>query len=68
MSLQCSRSRNPLRITMLIHFLLTLQKLFVLLGSLPGEAGQIMKALIEETGTSLPQRNDEFKIRRKIRR
>ena len=53
---------------MLIYFLLTLQKLFVLLGSLPGEAGQIMKALIEETGTSLPQRNDEFKIRRKIRR
>ena len=54
---------------MLIYFLLILQKLFVLRGSLPGIAGQIMKALIEESGTALPQRNDQFtKVRRKIRR
>ena len=54
---------------MLIYFLLILQKPFVLLGSLPGNAGEIMKALIEGSGTSLPQRNDQFpKVRRKIRR
>ena len=54
---------------MLIYFLLILQKLFVLLGSLPGNAGQIMKVLIEESGISLPQRNDQFtKVLRKIRR
>ena len=52
---------------MLIYFLLVLQKFFVLLGSIPGNAGQIMKALIEESGISLPQRNDEFtKVRRNI--
>ena len=54
---------------MLIYFLLILQKLFVLLGSLPGNAGQIMKVSIEGSGTSLPQRNDQFpKVHRKIRR
>ena len=52
---------------MLIYFLLILQKLFVILGSLPGNAGQIMNDLIEESGTSLPERNDQFtKVRRKI--
>ena len=45
---------------MLIYFLLILQKPFVLLGSLPGNAGQIMKVSIEGSGTSLPQRNDQF--------
>ena len=35
---------------------------------LPGNACQIMKGLIEETGTTLPQRNDQFtKVRIKIR-
>ena len=54
---------------MLIYFLLILQKPFFLLGSLPGNAGEIMKALIEGNGTSLPQRNDQFpKVHRKIRR
>ena len=49
-------------------FFLILQTLFVLLGSLPGNAGQIMKALIEESGTALPQKNDKFtKVCRKIR-
>ena len=38
---------------MLIYFLLVLQKFFVLLGSIPGNAGQIMKALIEESGISM---------------
>ena len=53
---------------MLIFFLLILQKLFVLPGFLPGNACQIMKGLIEETGTALPQRNDQFtKVRIKIR-
>ena len=53
---------------MLICFLLILQNLFVLLGFLPGNAGQIMKGLIEETGTASPQRNDQFtKVRIKIR-
>ena len=51
---------------MVIYFLLILQKLFVVLGSLPGNAGQIMKALIEESGIALPQRNDQFtKVLRK---
>ena len=52
---------------MLIYFLLILQKLFVLVGSLLGNAGQIMKGLIEESGTSLSERNDQFtKVRRNI--
>ena len=50
-----------------IYFLLMLQKLFVLLGPLPGNAGQIMESLIEDCGTALPQRNDRFtKVCRKI--
>ena len=39
-----------------------------LLGSLPGNAGQIMKALNEESGTPLPQKNEfMMKVCRKIR-
>ena len=53
--------------TMPIYFLMILQKLFVLLGSLPGNAGQIMKALIEESEqlchremTNLPKFAENF--------
>ena len=56
---------------MLIYFLLILLNIFFtdILGSLPGNAGQIIKVLNEESGTPLPQKNDEFtKVRRKIRR
>ena len=52
---------------MLIYFSLILQKLFVLLGSLPGNVGQIMKPLIEASATALPEKNDQFtKVRRKV--